>query len=97
MYKYYVYILASHKQGTLYVGVTGNIHIRIHTHKSETIKGFTQKYLVHNLVYFEEHSSPAAAILREKQNKKWKRFWKINLIESMNPEWNDLYEEINLT
>ncbi|SRR5258706_945524 len=96
MQKYYVYILASHKNGTLYVGVTGNIHNRLHVHQSEIVKGFTQTYGIHDLVYLEEHNSPDAAILREKQIKKWKRFWKINLIESINPDWKDFSEEINL-
>ena len=90
MRKYFVYILASYKYGTLYIGVTGNLQNRIDLHQSGKVKGFTQKYNVDKLVYYEEFESPELAIYREKQLKKWKRFWKIELIESVNPEWDEI-------
>ena len=86
-----VYILASKKNGTLYTGVTSDLVKRIWEHKNNLVRGFTQKYAVHHLVYFEQHSEMSEAILREKQIKKWKRAWKIALIEKQNPQWNDLY------
>ena len=89
-----VYILANKKNGTLYIGVTSNLAQRIYQHKNKLVSGFTDKYHVHNLVYYEQHDSMESAILREKQMKKWKRDWKIRLIETNNPEWNDLYQEI---
>ena len=92
--KYYVYILASKKFGTLYIGVTGDLIQRIHAHKENMADGFTKKYGVHRLVYLEEHGDISEAILREKQMKKWRRAWKINLIERNNPEWLDLYHEM---
>jgi len=92
--KYYVYILAGKKLGTLYIGVTGDLIQRIHAHKENLLDGFTKKYGVHRLVWFEEHGDINEAILREKQMKKWKRDWKINLIERTNPAWLDLYSEI---
>lgn len=88
---YHVYILASKKNGVLYIGVTNNILRRVYEHKKKYIKGFTNKYFVDKLVYFEETDSIHAAIQREKQLKKWYRKWKIELIESFNPEWKDLY------
>ena len=88
--QYFVYILASGKNGTLYVGVTGNLENRMNVHQSSVIKGFTQRYKVYNLVYYEIHNSAAEAIKREKQIKKWKRWWKIDLIESINPEWKEM-------
>jgi len=91
---YYVYILASKRNGTLYTGVTKDLLGRVRQHKSNLIEGFTKKYHVHRLVYFEEHENPSDAILREKRIKKWNRQWKIDLIEGQNPEWKDLYEEI---
>ena len=90
----YVYILASKKNGTLYIGVTSNLPQRIWQHKNNQVAGFTQKYNIHNLVYYEQHDSMESAVLREKQMKKWKRSWKIRLIEKNNPCWNDLYPEI---
>lgn len=90
----YVYILASKKNGTLYTGVTSNLTQRIWQHKNHQVAGFTEKYNIHNLVYYEEHDSIESAILREKQIKKWKRDWKIRLVENNNPSWNDLYSEI---
>ena len=85
-----VYILASKPYGTLYVGVTSNLASRIQAHRSEAVQGFTKKYDVGRLVYFELHDSMLEAIQREKRLKKWNRAWKIRLIEEMNPEWKDL-------
>ena len=89
-----VYILSNKRNGTLYVGVTSNLVQRIWQHKNNLVPGFTQKYSIHKLVYFEMHSSMENAILYEKQIKKWNRKWKLELIEKNNPEWNDLYSEI---
>jgi len=91
MKQYYVYILASKKNGTLYIGVTNNLLKRVYEHKNNLVGGFTQKYNVHNLVYYEEHNNIGKAITREKQMKKWKRQWKIELIEQFNAQWRDLY------
>ena len=93
MRQYYVYILASKKNGTLYIGVTNNLLKRVYEHKNNLIGGFTQKYGVHNLVYYEEHNNIGKAITREKQMKTWKRQWKIELIEKFNPPWKNLYCE----
>jgi len=95
--QYAVYILASRKNGTLYTGITGDLENRVFEHKQELFEGFTKKYGVHRLVYYELHESPMDAILREKQIKKWKREWKLNLIEKENPQWNDLYKEFEIT
>ena len=92
--QYYVYILTSQKNGTLYIGVTSNLSKRIWEHKNDLVEGFTKKYKVHNLVYFEVAESMHSAIQREKQMKKWNRAWKVELIEKMNPQWNDLYDKI---
>ena len=89
-----VYILASRRNGTLYVGVTSDLIKRIWQHKEGLADGFTKEYGVKYLVYFEQHDSAEAAILREKQIKKWNRAWKIRLIEKTNQYWNDLYPEI---
>jgi len=89
--QYFVYILASKRNGTLYIGVTSDLIRRIHEHKHNMVEGFTQKYAVHNLVYFEVTESVESAILREKQLKKWNRELKIRLIENTNPNWRDLY------
>mgnify|MGYP003536013535 CR=1 FL=1 len=89
-----VYILASDRNGTLYIGVTSNLVKRIWEHKQDLIPGFTQKYGVHRLVYFEVAETMLAAITREKQIKKWNREWKLNLIEARNPQWRDLFEDI---
>lgn len=94
MNSYYVYILASRKNGTLYIGVTDNLIKRVYEHKRDLVHGFTKMYQVHELVYFEQTSDINSAIQREKQMKKWKREWKIRLIEKENPEWKDLYKEI---
>ena len=90
----YIYILASKKNGTLYIGVTNDLKRRIYEHKNNLIEGFTQKYQVHRLVYFEKIDDAYQALLREKRLKKWNREWKIKLIEENNPEWNDLYSEL---
>ncbi|MBU1032459.1 MAG: GIY-YIG nuclease family protein [Patescibacteria group bacterium] len=94
MKNYYVYILASHQNGRPYVGVTSDLIGRVYQHKSGKIDGFTKKHNVHNLVYYEETESIDSALEREKHLKKWKREWKLNLIEGQNPNWEDLY--INL-
>ena len=94
MNTYYVYILASKKNGTLYTGVTSNLIKRVYEHKTNIIKGFTEKYNVHSLVYYEESNDILEAIAREKRIKKWNRQWKIELIEGLNAEWRDLYYEI---
>ena len=89
-----VYILANGPRGTIYVGVTSALWNRVATHKDGTVAGFTSKYDVKSLVWYEHHASMDAAIRREKQIKKWNRSWKIELIESTNPDWRDLYSEI---
>lgn len=88
---FYVYILASCYQGALYIGVTSDIIRRSYEHRTGMIEGFTKKYFIHKLVYYEEVGDAPTAIKREKQLKKWKREWKINLIEKNNPQWTDLY------
>lgn len=90
---YYVYIMASKKNGTLYIGVTSDLVKRVYEHKNELIDGFTKKYNVHYLVHYEVTYDIGAALLREKQLKKWKREWKMNLIEKENPGWKDLAAE----
>ncbi len=89
-----IYILASGYNGTLYIGVTSHLIQRVWQHKQDLVEGFTKKYGVHFLVYYEMHEEMLAAIQREKQLKKWNRQWKINLIEKMNPAWKDLWEEL---
>ncbi|MCY4177074.1 MAG: GIY-YIG nuclease family protein [Endozoicomonadaceae bacterium] len=89
-----VYMLANDRNGTLYIGVTSYLVQRIWQHKNNQIEGFTSKYQIHRLVWFELHESMSSAILREKQMKKWDRQWKINLIEKHNPNWHDLWESI---
>ena len=91
-----MYILASYKNGTLYTGVTGNLVNRISIHKNDIVNGFTKRFAVHNLVYLEEFEEIHQAIAREKQLKHWKREWKIELIEGLNPDWKDLSEELSL-
>jgi len=93
-HRYFVYILASERNGTLYVGVTGNLPKRMGEHRDTLIAGFTQKYGVHMLVWFEEFSDIHEAILREKRIKKWRRAWKLELIEKTNPDWSDLFDKI---
>ena len=92
--QFFVYILSSQRNGTLYTGVTSNLVKRIWEHKNNQAEGFTRKYNVKNLVYFEIHDNAESAITREKQIKKWKRAWKIRLIEEKNPDWKDLYDVI---
>ena len=89
-----VYILTNNRNGTLYIGATNDLIRRIHEHKNELVDGFTKKYHLHKLVYYEVHESKDSALLRENQMKEWKRAWKINLIEKNNPYWNDLYLDI---
>ena len=93
MKHYFVYLLASKPYGTLYVGVTGDLAERTWQHRSDLIEGFTKKYGVHLLVWFEEHGDIYQAIAREKQIKGWNRAWKMTLIEKQNPTWKDLYED----
>ncbi|MBL4894744.1 MAG: GIY-YIG nuclease family protein [Emcibacter sp.] len=90
----YVYILANERNGTTYIGVTSNLVRRVYEHKNDLVEGFSQKYTVHNLVYYERHDRIEDAIIREKQLKKWKRAWKLRVIENFNPEWRDLYGDI---
>lgn len=87
-----VYLLASQRNGTLYIGVTSDLIKRVWEHKQDLVEGFTRKYGVHELVWYEQHADMLAAIAREKVLKEWKRAWKLELIEKMNPEWKDLYE-----
>ncbi|MCW8125645.1 GIY-YIG nuclease family protein [Microbulbifer halophilus] len=89
-----IYILSSKRNGTLYTGATSNLVQRIWQHKNGFIDGFTKKYTVKNLVWYEMHSTMENAISREKAIKNWKRIWKLNLIEQFNPHWRDLYSEI---
>lgn len=89
-----VYIIASKRNGTLYIGVTSNLIKRIWEHKHNLVSGFYAKHSTHSLVYYETHADMPGAIAREKQLKKWKRGWKIRLIEEGNPYWRDLYPEI---
>ena len=89
-----VYILSSKRNGTLYVGVTSDLRNRTWLHKNEFVEGFTRKYGVHRLVYYELHPDMISAITREKQIKKWNRAWKLELIEEQNPDWEDLWERI---
>jgi putative endonuclease len=89
--------MASKRNGTLYIGVTNDLVRRVYEHKNKLVKEFTAKYNVNQLVYFESTPEIESAILREKQLKKWKRKWKLELIEKMNPDWKDLYEELNET
>ena len=91
---FFIYIMASRRNGTLYIGVTSNLVQRVWHHKQGMVEGFTRKYGVKMLVYFEPHETAESAITREKQLKKWERVWKIRLIEQNNPEWRDLYSTI---
>ena len=91
---YYVYILASKPYGTLYTGVSSNLLGRTWQHKNDLVESFTKRYRVHRLVWYEQTESIESAINREKQIKKWRRRWKLDLIEKMNPDWKDLYDEI---
>jgi putative endonuclease len=91
---FYVYILASQRNGTLYVGMTDNLSRRIWEHKTELIPGFTKKYGIKTLVWYEVHETRESAFGRERQIKKWNRDWKLKLIEQLNADWNDLAEDI---
>jgi putative endonuclease len=92
--RFYVYLLASERNGTLYIGVTSNLVQRVWQHKNKLVEGFTKKYNVDRLVYYEGHPDAESAIAREKRMKKWRRAWRIRLIEETNPGWKDLYDEI---
>ena len=89
-----VYILASKRNGTLYIGVTSNLVQRVWQHKNDLVEGFTKRYGVHTLVWYEIHETMESAIVREKAIKEWRRAWKLDLIEKRNPAWRDLYEEL---
>jgi putative endonuclease len=91
---YFVYCMASRRNGTLYIGVTNDLVRRVYQHKSKTLGGFTARYGVNLLVWYECYDDPVTAILREKELKKWRRSWKLSLIEAMNPTWTDLYDDI---
>ncbi len=90
----YVYILASRRHGTLYVGCTSNLIRRIWEHKNNVVSGFTAKYKIHQLVYYEIHRYRIEALRRESRIKNWRRNWKLKIIEEFNPHWSDLYDEI---
>jgi putative endonuclease len=94
MKNYYVYILTSKRNGTIYIGVTSDLVRRIDEHKRGLDDGFTNKYHCHQLVYLEEYKDIDIAITREKQMKEWKRKWKLELIEKLNPEWRDLWDDL---
>lgn len=94
MSDYFVYILTNKRNGTLYVGFTGELLERVYAHKHDLVDGFTKKYKIHTLVYFEPCDDYDAALQREKQVKEWKRKWKVELIEKTNPLWLDLYDEL---
>jgi len=89
-----VYILASKRNGTLYIGVTSDLTKRVWEHKNDLVDGFTKRYRVHRLVWYEFHESMESALKREKSMKEWKRVWKLELIENVNPDWEDLYNTI---
>lgn len=91
---YYIYILSKGIRGTLYIGMTNDLKRRIYEHKSELIPGVSSKYKTQRLIYYESCEDVRSAITREKQLKKWRRAWKVELIESMNPKWDDLYSRI---
>ena len=91
---YYTYIMASKRNGTLYIGVTSDLVKRSYQHRNNLVDGFTQKYKIHDLVYFEHHGNILSAIQREKRLKEWQRKWKLALIEKDNPGWRDLYPDI---
>jgi putative endonuclease len=91
---YFVYLMARRKHGTLYLGVTNDLVRRVYEHKNKVVAGFTARYDVDRLVWFETYDDPTSAITREKDIKKWRREWKIRLIEEDNPDWLDLYDRI---
>ena len=94
MHRYFVYILCSKRNGTLYIGVTSDLVRRIWEHRNDLVEGFTKRYGVHRLVWYELHKSMESAIQREKRLKEWRRTWKLELIERTNPDWEDLYDTI---
>jgi putative endonuclease len=89
-----VYIMASERNGTLYIGVTSDLLGRVWQHKNNAVEGFTKKYEVHQLVWYESHNNMESALSREKALKKWNRIWKLRLIEQFNPDWQDLYKQL---
>ncbi|MCC8942536.1 GIY-YIG nuclease family protein [Bradyrhizobium ivorense] len=91
---YYVYILASRRDGAIYIGITNDLVRRVYEHRTKAVPGFTSKYNITQLVWFEIYDDPSSAIAREKELKKWRRSWKTQLIEATNPQWDDLYESI---
>ena len=95
MKTYFVYILANRKEGTIYIGITSDIIRRVYEHKAKAGDGFTAEYNVDRLVYFEQHSDVLEAIAREKKLKRWRREWKIELIQRGNPDWRDLYDDLS--
>ncbi len=92
--QYYVYILANRPYGTLYVGVTNDLIRRVWEHKNDFVEGFSREHSLHRLVWYEVHAAAYEAITREKRIKKWHRDWKINLIQAVNPDWEDLYAAV---
>lgn len=92
--QFFVYILASARNGTLYTGVTSDLVRRVSEHKTKAMSGFTERYGVDHLVYYEQHGTAESAITREKQIKRWNRSWKLRLIEERNPDWADLFDNI---
>ena len=93
---YWVYMLASGRHGTLYIGMTNDLGRRAYEHRTDAVKGFTSRYGVHRLVWYESYENVTEAIAREKQLKHWNRDWKIRLIEEFNPDWSDLYPTLNM-
>jgi putative endonuclease len=93
-HQYFMYIFASRRNGTLYVGMTSDLIKRVYEHKSDLVDGFTKRYAVHELVYFEIVDNVETAIAREKQIKRWNRKWKVRVIEKMNRDWRDLYPDL---
>ena len=93
---FYVYILASRRNGTLYIGMTDNLIQRVWMHRNGTLPGFTKQYGVKMLVWYEQHETRASALTRERQMKKWNRLWKLRVIEQMNPQWSDLYDTLTV-
>lgn len=94
MKSFYVYILCSGRNGTLYIGMTSDLVKRVYEHKNNLVDGFTKKYGVHRLVWYEIHDAAETAIRREKQMKKWERSWKLRVVEEINPQWRDLYLDL---
>ncbi len=94
MKQFYVYILSNKRKGTLYKGVTSDLLKRVYEHKNDFVDGFSKRYGIHDLVWYEMHETAESAISREKQIKKWNRKWKLELIDNSNPFWDDLYEKL---